>query len=401
MSKQVLIVDGFSTGAWLADHLSANGVRLHHVTSRDDFPELYWEGFDTRIYDELRSADEARIAIASSQVEVDWVVPGNESGVAFADEIAELLQVRGNRTSTTHQRTDKQAMADALVAHHVRGPRSAAFTDVVAARSWLVREGLEDCVVKPRVSSASDGLEDAFRNIHENATILGVRNHDVVVSEKLTGPELYVNTVSYDGIVTYHEAWRSVKSVTSDGIPQYDYSEPLDPDHELARASLEYLADALPALGLVWGGGHTEIICTGRGPVAIDPGSRLGGAATPSAEEKLLGDSQAHAYARMLLEDRAPSRRYARQASAVRRVWLNNQFDGLVADDECLKFLDGLPTMYQPAYHLAPDTQLSRTTNLVNSPGHVLLASDDVIAVERDHAQIRQWESAPFYGRPS
>ncbi len=407
MSPCIVIVDGFSTGLWLAEHLAQRGATLVHVTSRSRFPARYWEGFRDAPYAALFDSC-AELANSSYAGMADWVIPGNESGVALADELSVLWGLPGNDPVLTSARIDKAAMAAALDSACVRFPRSRGFTDVEGALQWLRGESLDRCVVKPRASSASDGvrlvkdlsqLSKAFHDVLASPTILGNRNTETLVGEWLETPEVYVNTVTYDGHVTYEEAWLSVKSVTDDGVPQYDYQEPLSATNSLATSIGAYLRPALAALGLRWGAAHSEVMHTVDGPALIDMGARLGGGSVPEVERRLCGDSQSHAYARMLLDNEPVSRVLAGSRLEVRRVWLNNQYDGIVGDLTAFGALRTLETTRHVSAHVQDGLPLNRTTHLVDSPGYVLLASTDRAALELDHARIREMESAgPFYG---
>jgi len=300
-------------------------------------------------------------------------------------------------------------MAQALERAGVRHPRSGSFSDLATATRWLETTSLQRCVVKPRSSSASDGvrlIEDlpqlsmAFHAIMSSPTILGNKNAEVLVSEWLESPEVYVNTVTHDGHVSYEEAWLSAKSVTHDGIPQYDYQEPLSSSDPLAVSVGAYLRLALNALGVRWGAAHSEVRHSAAGPVLIDMGARLGGGSVPGVEYGVCGDTQAHAYARMLLNGEPPERRSEMGIMRVRRVWLNNQHHGVIGDRSAFEVLRALATAVYVSAHVRDGIPLNRTTNLVDSPGYVLLASPERTAVESDHATIRELESAaPFYGK--
>src|SRR6202012_11050 len=89
MSERIVIVDGFSTGLWLARDLAERGGPLVHVLSRSRFPPRYWDGFDEGPY--ARCFDSpTELADSGYAGKVDWVIPGNESGVVLADELSAL-----------------------------------------------------------------------------------------------------------------------------------------------------------------------------------------------------------------------------------------------------------------------------------------------------------------------
>jgi hypothetical protein len=56
-----------------------------------------------------------------------------------------------------------------------------------------------------------------------------------------------------------------------------------------------------------------------------------------------------------------------------------------------------LRSFFKADLHCRPDSQLTRTVDLVSSPGIIHLVHVDPEVVEHDHRLIRAWEAEDFY----
>jgi biotin carboxylase len=243
----VAIVDGYSTGRFLAERLAAAGVRCVHVQSLKHPPKLYLKGFDPGIY----ARDIGHTARFESLVGelvnegVTHVVPGNESGVVLADRLSDRLGIDGNDLALLPARTDKREMARRLSDVGLDAPRCAAFDDTDRAREWAAARGLHHTVVKPVASSGTDHvhicrsleeLSSAGKEVLDSRTILGNPNPFFLVSERLTGDEYYLNTVSVNGHHRLAESWVYGKTLGPGGAPVYEYEDPVDSSSSLMSA---------------------------------------------------------------------------------------------------------------------------------------------------------------------
>ena len=93
-SKVVLIVDGFSTGRFLAPFLRQRGYAAIHVQSSVDIPHFFMQGFQAQdyIFHMTFDGDLLRIVDQLKSYEVLAVLVGTETGVYLGDELAAALR---------------------------------------------------------------------------------------------------------------------------------------------------------------------------------------------------------------------------------------------------------------------------------------------------------------------
>jgi biotin carboxylase len=194
-------------------------------------------------------------------------------------------------------------------------PLGVAFADPAAAGAWYVSNGLGGAVVKPPRSTGSDNVwfcgdrrqVDVCAQVPA-ADLYGEHNGSVLVQKRLAGTKYYVKTVSHDGVHRVVELWRYTKRGAASGRSVYDFEQPVPVNCPQGDAVRRFVPLVLGSLGIVTGAAHTEIMATGRGPVLIESGARLGGGTLPWVVEKLCGVSQNGLPADALVNPAAVSR---------------------------------------------------------------------------------------------
>ncbi|MFS8103305.1 hypothetical protein LFM09_39880 [Lentzea alba] len=90
---RIAVVDGFSMSRVLVQELAQRGAECVHVCTRPDFGEFHTRLFDASVYaaDLGYAADARAAAEALRPLGVDAVIPGAESGVILADQIADAM----------------------------------------------------------------------------------------------------------------------------------------------------------------------------------------------------------------------------------------------------------------------------------------------------------------------
>ena len=409
---RVAVVDGYSSGRYLAQELASRGAECIHVRSRPRFHPYLSHTFQPADYvtDLGYGPDSGAVARKLTELGVTRIAPGTETGVMAADELAHRMGIPGNDYGLSEARHDKYAMTVALAAAGVAAPRSAVVGTPADAVAWYRRSGLDAVVVKPRASAASDQVwlcDDETRVAAACAAVLGSTttflepNRYAVIQEQLAGPEYYTNTVTVDGTHVVVETWRYTKQRDPDGRPLFDFEEPADPDAAQTRQVEEYARRALTALGVRTGAAHSEIVVTARGPVLIDPGVRLGGGVLPWVTASFLGHSHAGLAAAGLVapdEIRAlAARPPARWNRPIRYVSLINRTPGVAASLDWAQRLTALPTVIALATGVRHGDRVPVTTDLLSSPGFAYLSAPDRHAVEADYRTIRAWEGRALY----
>lgn len=410
---KIAIVDGYSTGRILAEALRRRGVTCVHVRSSEVMSEYFARGFDPGNYEAsvTATAEPGLVAAELAALGVTRVVAGTESGVLVADTLAHLMGLPGNRYDNRAARRDKAAMGAACAAAGLAVPRGRAFGDPAGAVAWFTAHGLTEAVVKPPRSAGSDnvrfctGPEEvreacervlAARNVYEEP------NRVVLVQERLHGTEYYANSVSHGGTHRIAELWRYTKLTSALGHPVYDYEQPVPLDSPEAAPLREFVPAVLDALGVAYGAAHTEVMVTGRGPVLIESGARLGGGTLPWVTDKYCGTSQTTLLADSLV-DPGGLRHFDETAlarpGALRNVALINSRAGTVRSSDWSAELEALPTLVAVSHGLRTGQPLGVTTDLLSSPGYVYLAAADPGEVDRDYRRLRELEADGLYTR--
>ena len=409
---RVAVVDGYSTGRLVAAMLVPRGVRCVHVQSRSSTHPYYSGTFAAADYEVDLGYDSDPRAVAErlTQLRVDRVVAGTESGVDLAARLGALVGGPHDDPQRSAASADKKIMDDIVRAAGITVPRGKTFTSAAMAVEWMTGNELAAVVAKPTTSAGTDHvrfctgaaeLARACDEILAARNVYGDSNAQVVVQERVDGIEYYLNTVSFGGQHRVAEAWRYSKSMNAAGSPIYDYEEPVSPGSALWSTLRRFVFEVLDALGIRASPAHTEVIIRPDGtPVLIETGARLGGATLPEVNVALLGASQAHVFVESIVdpgsltrfdEHRSPVR------SVVRNVSLINHAPGVVPDSGWKDFLGGLPTCFAINAGLPVGTNLPATSTLIDSPGYLYLASDDPSAVLEDYCVIRQAEADGLY----
>lgn len=196
--------------------------------------------------------------------------------------VAKEMNLVGIDEQTAIKATNKAEMRKALFEAGVPIPR---FYKVSNKKEYIeaAKRFSEPFIVKPADSSGSRGIymirdlnntseiESAYEYSHEFS-----RNGDVVVEEYMFGPEVSVETLSFDGLC--HVIQITDKLTT--GAPHFvemGHSQPsMLPDNIKERIK-EVAIAANKAIGINNGPSHTEIIITKEGPKIVELGARLGG----------------------------------------------------------------------------------------------------------------------------
>lgn len=407
---KIALVDGYSTGRLLAEAVRRRGLPAVHVRSSDRMSAYFTRGFDPSHYEQCLTADGGPAALVPrlSGLGVTRVLAGTESGVELADALTHLMGLPGHRFAQVAARRDKTAMARTVAEAGLAVPLGAAFADPAAAGAWYAQHGLSGAVVKPPRSAGSDNVwfcadrhqvEAACAHVLTADNVYGEHNGSVLVQERLTGTEYYANTVSHDGVHKVAELWRYTKRGAASGRPVYDFEQPVPAGCLQGDAVRRFVPLVLDALGIVTGAAHTEVMVTGRGPVLIESGARLGGGTLPWVVEKFCGVSQTGLLADALVDPAAVGRFDEREVHCtadLRNVALINHEQATVASVRWEERLRKLPTLVAVSHAVRPGAVLPVTADLLTSPGFVYLAGAPA-EVDRDYRTLRAWEEHGLY----
>lgn len=402
------VVDAYGIGRFLPEALARHGVESVHVRSEHPDIHLEYRPGDFSV-DIPHDGDTAATAARLRELGVAFVVAGAESGVLLADALSEALGTPGHGMSRPTARRDKYEMARAVRDAGLAAADTIASPDPDEVVAWATAAGQWPVVLKPVASAGTDNVifcrsEDEIRAAH--ATILGEsdrygrRNRTVVAQQFLDGDEHFVNTVSRDGVHHIVEIWRYHKRPAGDGRSINDYEHPLPPDDPTARRLGEYVLKVMDALEIRNGSAHTEVMMTPDGPVLVESGARLGGAHLPDVVNRCIGTDQIERLALAIARPeeitghRLPPYRLL---THLRYVNLISHGDGFVPTAEGFAPVRALPSFLDMVLTTPEGKPVTRTLDLVTSPGYLYLSSDDEAQVEADYRRLRELEENGLY----
>ncbi|MFJ5233084.1 ATP-grasp domain-containing protein [Kitasatospora sp. NPDC088391] len=289
--RRILVIEALSGGVLLVEAALDLGIGVV-VASADSEDRVMPAHLRDRI-DELVTVETndlpallAAVRELHDRLPLSAVFPGCDVYVPNAAHLAAELGLTGLDVRTVEQVRDKTRMREAVAAAGLRGPR---FTEVGAVEELpkAAEHAGFPCVVKPVDQSGSlhvsvvhdlEQLTDAYRRLSTDTFVdLGrPMIARALVEEYLDGPEYSVEGYVLDGAVT-------VVAVTEKLLaPEPYFAEvghqlPADLSAGDAAAVEEYVGAVARAVGLTVGPFHCELRLTGRGPVLVEIGARMGG----------------------------------------------------------------------------------------------------------------------------
>lgn len=388
-SRNIVIVDGYSTARELVREINMHGGICFHVRSVEKPPARLAAAFDPSPYKAdlgfCGTIEEAADKLVAFDVHA--VVAGSEPGVEYAEALAHRMGFPTNDPSLAKARRNKYDMAKAVERAGLAGARQEKVTSGDQAVTWAEAQGTWPIVVKPVESAGSDGvvvcktLEEvkkaAESSLNQN-NLLGIDNSAVLVQTYIDGDQYFVNTISVAGEHTVTDAWR----MTLRPIPGYSNAMEdwflLNPTESDAQALIAYTKHVLDAIGVINGPAVSEVRLSSNGPALIETGARLNG---PTMEREPyiaagLRGTQATALAQQLVApDMFEANWVSRGGYTYERPFAKSFFifkgkgevrstDGL----ETLKQLDSYHSNYRP---LKTGDVVALTTDTVGRGGVV------------------------------
>ncbi|GAA5106284.1 ATP-grasp domain-containing protein [Bartonella jaculi] len=339
MSKPILIVDPFSTGALYGTALQKLGYDCYGVVSQQAPFSHYMLSYQGKSMAEvkLHSVDEIKKRFSVGAIEA--VVAGAEGGIYCAELLAAYYCCLGNNPLTTDWRRKKAVMQKRLCENGLSYIRSKILTKGDCALDGF--ESPSGYVVKPNDSSGSDGV--LFFSSREEVVawvsgidwmqknIFGTPNEAYLLQERLVGEEYIVDAVVNGEAIKICALSRYKKGAHNGSAFVYESLDVLDAQDPLYAVLISYAKQCIRAVGIEYGPAHMEIMQTARGPVMIEVGARLHGGIAPALfahcyEEGLL-ESSVNLIAGVFSE--APSR-FKKKG---RIIFLINKVDGRFIKD--------------------------------------------------------------------
>ncbi|GAA2682764.1 MULTISPECIES: ATP-grasp domain-containing protein [Actinosynnema] len=253
------------------------GLGVVYVQHPDKYDRSHWPYVDQALL--VDYTDSARLLPLLAELHrvhpFQRILSLTELGLVPTAEVDELLGLGGNPLKTVDMLMDKAKMRQHLNALGI-SPVAAVVGETGRDVLDFAREHGFPVVVKP-TSEAGSLAVSAVRGPSEigpaleRVRALGLRRF--LVEEYLEGPEISVETLSFDG--------RHVVVGTTDkvcvGFVEIGHSMPSAFPAEVLREAEDLVVAFLDAVGLRHGPAHTELKLTDRGPVVVESHNRVGG----------------------------------------------------------------------------------------------------------------------------
>ena len=338
------------------------------------------------------------------------IIPGSETGVNLATMLSDDLGLPGNSKENLGVMTRKDEMHLALKNAGIRYIRGERVHTPEEALQFCRDNGLTMAVVKPLRSAGSMGLflcdnledvEEAARKILTMNDFMGKPITEMLVQERIVGPEYIVNTVSCEGTHRLNSILRYKKEKTEEGGYIYDYVEfvtKLEADHGLL---VEYALQVAEAIHFNSGIIHGEYMIDEKGPVLIEVNCRPMGCTMPAEYLDLIfGQHESDAALNSLLDRERFLKDMAKPYHPLRKGYLK-----LIMIPEEMEAEDHpiweVAKQLRSTYKIVANSpgvivHYYKTRDLETNGGVIYMVHDDESVVEADLHLLRSIEQKYF-----
>ncbi|MFG2983066.1 ATP-grasp domain-containing protein [Streptomyces sp. NPDC048258] len=397
----LVVVDPYSSGAVLARRAQElYGLKSIAVLTSETLPAALTATYPAGDFvAELRFADVRTTAAAIESLcggRPEFLICGSEPGVEAFDLLAAHWGMRPN-TGSSEARRDKFLMQGRLRDAGIRYIPHHKASDTESIVEWCAAGGLAEYVVKPVKSFATDGVffcssldevRAACEKLFGRSDLAGELITDVLVQERLVGPEFVVDSVSLDGSAFVVNMFRYTKE-TVEGNPAYRAMSSVEVgDHP---GIVAYVEQVLAALGIENGPAHSELVLTADGPVLIETGARMHGGLGP----RLVEESSTHSLIDLTLASRVAPDEFLRRTrvrpslrQGVVECFLFAPTAGVVAANRVREATGELSSYLFDTCEQVPGDRVEKTIDLITSYGRVVLAHTDPEVLVRDMEHV-------------
>lgn len=409
--KRIAIVDGFSSGKFIAKGLYEKGCELIHISSSDELDSYYYNGFEYNIYiNSIVHEDMDKTIEFISNFGAECVIAGTESGVTLADNINKRLQLTyTNSIEDISSRRNKYDMIEKIRSAGLNAVDQIKISNWQESKTWL-KDRAYPIVLKPLESAGSDGVfickdEDEVRNAFElvskKKNKLNLINDEVLLQDFLEGCEYVVNFVSLDGNFLTTEVVKYHKRKLESGNIVYDIDEIIDSDSEEFEGLVEYTGRVCAALGIANGPSHAEVMITKNGPYLVEIAARSDGILRPDVASETTGLGQLAATVLSLTEPekfldivRQPPYKLKNFSF---NVCLICPRTGIFDDHEITSKAKELLSFQRIELYVSSGSTASQTKDVFSQPGTIYLVSASKDQLWEDYKKIRALEESGFY----
>lgn len=414
--SRVVIVDGFSSGKFVAKALRERGCTLIHVASSATLDDYYYAGFDASIYEGLivnKHMDATVECVAP--FDPHYIIAGAETGVLLADRLNEQFNLPyRNQFKRTQARRNKFEMIRCVADAGLPTAQQGVVESWDAAEVWILGHGRFPVVLKPLDSAGSDGVyicndlqdcEVAFGKVLGATNRLNIGNVQVLIQEYLVGVEYVVNMVSLGARQLVTEVVRYRKERLDSGSIIYDIDELVSPAEPEYERLIDYTRKVVRSLGIENGPSHAEVMLTENGPKLVEIAARTDGILRPEVSEQTTGLGQISATVMSMVEPEQFERLLDAKAGyeLLRHsynVCLINRSPGRFTNELFLRELVKLESYFDAVFYVGSGQPVGLTTDVFSQPGTIYLVHADNAVIKADYLKLRALEALGVYLAP-
>lgn len=408
MKKYIALVDVYSTGNFLPCYFREAGIGLIHVLSTARLmPTMLAPNLAEYEYQFALHGDNLQEIIDSlKEKNVIAVIAGQEPGVPLADLLSERLGLTSsNGTALSNARRNKYEMIQVLKKNNINTAQQIKSTQPSVILDWVIKNNHYPCVIKPLSSASTDGvtichnqddIKRACQIVLKNNDIFGKQNTEILCQSFLDGNEYIIDTVSCNGSIYVCGIWKYVKKQTSTGKIIYDRDVLIDASEPVATQLITYVKKVLPALGILHGPAHTEVIIAKNGPALVETGARLNGNMHPQFHDIVLGENQARltylAYCQPdhFLNKFAARTYRKRKEACVMNTSTDRTGKIKFINESAVKEIEELETVFKVSVKYQAGKTVVPTIDLLTSPLRIFLFSAQQSLIDNDYNTIEK-----------
>ena len=414
--KNIVIVDGYSSGKYYAIQFKALGCKVLHVQSSTEVYAIFGGEHDVTQYQQNLKFDGANfeeIVTELKKANPTAIIPGTESGVLLADKLSDALQLKCcNDIVLSQARRNKYEMSEAVKRQGLDTIKQCRTANLEAGLEFVKGIGFP-VVVKEIDGAGGHGFaicrndvefKLAFENILKSTNPFDKRNSEVLVQEFVRGEEYAVNSVSKAGRHYITEVVKYKKREEDSGGLIYETSTLQTYEDVQRNGVVDYAQGVLTALGIIFGPGHTEVMVTPEGRcLLIECGARLaGGSLPPEVMESCLegGKTQiklsASVYAGRDDIDSCFGKPYIIKAYLCKVFGISTQTGQVTATTDAYDDIMKLPNFNYLNEHFKKEMSVQRTRDF-SPPLTLYLVAHTRKLIEHDTAAFRELEAQGFF----
>jgi biotin carboxylase len=407
--KCCVIVDGCSTGQYLAPILKRKGYKCIHVQSHPKAYEIEHGGANPRDYmvSYVYDGNFKKLVSFLEEYQPQFIIPGSEPGVELANDLANRLNLFPNAPDSGKICRNKYLTHETLKKAGLPHIKQYLAKSLHSALSWAKEHNKWPIVIKPVSSGGGDGFfichdeEDLCHNFQlvlGNANIFDTINTEVLLQECIYGEEYAVNTVTFDSRHYIESIMREKKIRLSDGRLIYESCSLVSQQDIPQLPSLKaYIFNVVNALGIHHGACHSEIMLTREGPVLIECAARLmGGSLPPDILSSCLGTNQVELLVKAYVNPKNFIKKYANKSYNLKKsliiAYLRSKIGGKLKSINFLEKLRKLPSMADLRFYSHPGQYIRKTIDLPTAAGDAFLINSDPKQLLKDYKILREQE---------